>query len=201
MTKSKRFGTIEKFFAALVSLLIILPFAMAQDSREEEAIARLLESLSNHSVTPESALDPTLSGEHRKTQLDLLSDHSYELAIRPSGQPVWLGDSTLSIPAKIQFKDETTTLDISSKVELVRRNGQWYFANYDFLRVPWLFWLFAVAMLAYGVLTAVTVIILRRRLIQSGHLRGGNYIKIFIPFFWPSLFRLTRVASPAESTH
>jgi hypothetical protein len=188
--KKSRIGL--KVITTCIILLMVVRFSIAQSSPNNAAISRLIASLSNHSVSPAKALDPAVTGESRTSELKLLSDAGYELTITPTGEPEWSGDSRVSIPAKVQFKDETTGLDISARVEFVERNGEWYFADYNFLKMPWLFWLFAIAMFAYALLTAATVIVLRRRLVRSGQLRGANYIKIFIPFFWPSLFRVTR---------
>jgi len=174
-----------------VILFIGIASSSAQNPQSVAEISTLASSLSNHSVSPEKALDPEVTGARRMSELKLLGDASYRLTITPTGAPEWSEGTRVSVPAKVQFNDETTELEVSTHVQFVERNGVWYFANYDFLQVPWYFWLILIPLFGYAIVSAVVVIMLRRRLVRSGQLHGANYIKIFVPFCWPSLFRLT----------
>jgi hypothetical protein len=166
--------------------------ACGQSSADQAAVENVAEALAQHTVTPDKALDPAIVGKQRSDTLSLFEDPNYELTFAPKGEAHTAPDGKLEWPVHLIFKSETKGLEEDETLEFVKRDGVWYFANYDFLKFPWLFWFFALAMLAYAVLTAVATIVLRRRLIRCGQLRGANYVKIFIPFYWPALFRLTR---------
>jgi hypothetical protein len=159
---------------------------------DSSAITRLMVGLSDHSIAPADVLDPSLSPSDRSKNLSRFRDPHYELSLVPTeGVPVITGDSA-SVPVRVHFRTETGQVETNATVRFVRRNNSWYFSSFDFLSWPaLLIGVLAVCVIA-GVGYATGVLVLRTRLLRRGQLRGVNGIKIFIPVFWPTLFRQAR---------
>lgn len=174
---------------ALSSLLLAQVPKMPSDA---DQIVELMKDLCTGSKTPTDALDPSLSPSERNRNVSKFGAQQFELTLVPThGIPAITGDSA-SVPVRVHFKSESgDELDTGSTAEFVRRNGTWYFANFEFMAWPVFLVVVFVICMATGIGYAAIVLILRSRLVKKGRL-GVNVVKIFLPFFWPSLFRETR---------
>ncbi|MGD0797456.1 MAG: hypothetical protein ABR910_07005 [Acidobacteriaceae bacterium] len=173
---------------------MIFATGQASSSKSDgDQITGLMAALSSHSKTPADVLDPTLDPVERKKNLGHFSSSPYELNIFPTDAlPAITGDSA-SVPIQVHYKAEDgNSLDSSATAEFVRRNGIWYFSNFAFMGWPALLLAVLFAGVFVGIGYAATVLILRTRLVKQGIVGPNSMAKMFIPFFWPSLFRQTR---------
>lgn len=168
----------------------MLLLAQAQTSRSDaDQIISLMTALSDHSKPPADALDPNLYPSTRNKNLQHFSAPHYELNIVPTeGVQAITGDSA-SVPVRVHFDShDGNSLDASATAQFIKRNGTWYFANFDFMRWPIFLVVVLVVCILIGIGYAAMVLVLRSKLVREGRL-GMNGVKMFIPFFWPSLFR------------
>jgi hypothetical protein len=172
--------------------VISLCDAQAPTSRSDtDQIEKLMTALSRHSVLPADVLDPNLSKSERDKNLQRLNTPDYVLNIVPEDVPEVKGD-VASVHIRVLFDDRHgNTLDVDSIAKFVKRGGTWYFSSFDFLKWPG----FLIAVLIFGafggIMYAAAVLVLWTRLSRKGKL-GTNGIKMFLPIFWPSLFRMIR---------
>jgi len=159
---------------------------------DADQISSLMAALSNQSKTPGDVLDPSLNPSDRDKNLHRLSAPHYELTIVPTqGVPPVTGDSA-SVPIRVHFDSKDgNSLDTNATAQFVKRNGRWYFSNFNFMGWPIFLTVVLVACLLVGTGYAATVLMLRSRLGKRGRL-GVNGVKMLIPVFWPTLFRQTR---------
>jgi hypothetical protein len=188
MTKLKK---ISGLMATLGILGVVISISAQSTTSTSDAdqIQRLMRSLSEHSKSPADLLDPSLSPNERQKFLKHFATSHYDLSLTPtSGIPAATGDF-LSVPVRVQFDGrDGNTLDANATAQFVKKDGEWYFANFNFLSWP----SFLIAVLVVGLLAGVgyaaTVIFLMLKLIKRGPL-GTNRLKMFFPIFWPRLFR------------
>jgi hypothetical protein len=180
----------------IVSLCGATIFATGQASPSKsdgDQITGLMAALSSHSKTPADVLDPSLDPAERKKNLDRFSSYPYELSLVPTDALPAITEESASIPIQVHYKAEDgNSLDSSAKAEFVKQNGVWYFANFDFMGWPALLIVVLTVAVLVGISYAALVLVLRTRLAKKGMLGLNNVAKIFIPLFWPSLFRQTR---------
>ena len=159
---------------------------------DADQIAGLMKDLSGHSKSPSDVLDPSLSPVDREKNLRRFGMPQYELSLMPtSGIPEVTGDAA-SVPVRVHFDGKDgNTLDTSSTAQFVKRNGVWYFSNFDFLSWPAFLVVVLIGGLLVGVGYATTVIVLMLKLFKHGPL-GMKGIQMFFPIFWPRLFREAR---------
>lgn len=176
----------------LLGVAVSLSAQAPTSGNSADQISSLMAALSNHSKTPADVLDPTLSSSERERNLRHFSAPQYELNLVPAeGVPTITGD-TASIPVRVHFKgEEGNELDTSATAEFVKRNGIWYFSNFNFMSWPVFLIVVLVVCLLVGIGYAATVLVLRSKLVNQGRL-GANAVKMFIPVFWPALFRQAR---------
>jgi len=156
-----------------------------------DQITGLIVALSDHSKTPSAVLDPDLSPSGRSKNLAHFSAAHYELSLIPEGDPTITGD-TATVPVRVHFKaDNGNSLDAGATAHFVRRNRVWYFSNFDFMAWSGFLIVALVGCVLVGISYAATVLILMRKLLKQGPL-GVSGATMFIPLFWPSLFRKTR---------
>jgi hypothetical protein len=174
----------------LLSASLLMSAQAPTAKSDADHITDLLTALSSHSKTPVDVLDPTLSPANRDKSLGHFSLAPYELNLKPEGDPVILGD-TASVPIRVHYKAEDgNSLESSATAQFVRRNGTWYFSSFDFMGWPVILTVVLVICICVGIGYAAAVLLLRNRLAKRGPI-GINVVKMFIPFFWPSLFRQT----------
>jgi hypothetical protein len=185
----KLFRTVN--VAALLGLLVLTMHISAQSPSSTDAsqITALLAGLSDRSKNPAEVLDPNLDPSARSKSLQRFSAPHYELSIVPTeGVPAIEGDLA-SMPVKVHFDSKDgNSLDTSTTAHFVKRNGTWYFSSFDFMQWPMFLIVVLVGAILVGIAYAATVLILRSKLAREGQL-GVNGVKMFIPFYWPSLFR------------
>ena len=182
--------------ARVVSILMILGTRLVagQGARTDDVaqIKNLMSQLSDRSAKPVEVLDRGLSPSDRDKALKVLADPNYELTVVPIEGINGINGDTASLPVRVHFKTESTEEEISSTAQFVKRKGVWYFSSFNFVEVPNWFTVGMVFCFLMGVAYAALVLILRARLARRGQLVGLNWARIFIPFFWPSLFRADR---------
>jgi hypothetical protein len=90
------------------------------------------------------------------------------------------------------METEHSAFEAETTVRFVRRNGRWFYRDYAFL--GWSASLIGVAVV--GALTgAAYAAVVISLLVKRDRLRSRNWaIKIFIPPYWPSLFREAALA-------
>jgi len=179
-------------FTVMLGLLgvTMLLSGQAQTSRSDaDQIISLMADLSDHSKAPTDVLDPNLDPSARNKNLQHFSAPHYELSVVPTeGIQAIIGDSA-SVPVRVHFDSQDgNSLDASATAQFIKRNGTWYFANFDFMRWPIFLVVVLVVCILIGIGYAAVVLVLRSKLVKEGRL-GVNGVKMFIPFFWPSLFR------------
>jgi hypothetical protein len=180
---------------AMVGILgaaMILSAQVSQSKSDADQIISLMAGLSDHSKVPTDVLDPSLSPSDRDKNLKRFGALHYELSLVPTESVQAITGDSASVPIRVHFNAVNgNQLDTNATAQFVRRNGTWYFSNFDFMGWP----TSLIGSLVLGVLVAIayaaTVLILRSRLVKQGPL-GINIVKMFIPFFWPDLFRQTR---------
>jgi len=172
-----------------VTFAIGITVAAQQSASKADAdeVAALLWKLSNQSVAPVTVLDPQLSPGKREKSLSYLDYSHYELTVV----------ALASIPVRVHFLATTgNSLDANATAEFVRRDGQWYFADFQFMAWPAIAIVGVVLCGIVGISYATTVLILFRRLKKQPSPKV-NVAKIIIPFYWPALFRQTETRSIA----
>jgi len=176
----------------LLAVAVSIPAQNPTSASDADQIAGLMRRLSDHSKSPSDVLDPGLSPTDREKNLHHFSAPQYELNVTPtSGIPAITGSSA-SVPVRVHFDGKDgNTLDASATAQFVKRNGTWYFSNFDFLSWPAFLIIVLVVGLLVGIGYAATVIVLMLKLVKHGPL-GTNGIKMFFPIFWPRLFREAR---------
>ncbi len=151
----------------------------------------LMAALSSHTKTPDQALDPMANPVERDQSLKRLSDPHYDLILVPNDSTPMPDGDVSSVPVRVHFKTENSELEASATAQFIKRGSTWYFANYDFLAVPVFLIVVIIICCCVGVSYAATVLVLRSRLVKRGQLTPTTTFRLFIPFFWPSLFRQT----------
>jgi hypothetical protein len=196
--KMKSLGTFQRLAnqIAILSLWVATTLVFGQASSpksDADQITGLMAALSSHSKTPADVLDPTLDPVERKKNLGHFGSSPYELNLVPTDAlPAITGDSA-SVPIHVHYKAEDgNSLEAGATAQFVKRNDVWYFANFDFMGWPALLIVALVVTVSVGVGYAATVLVLGNRLVKQGKLGPSNMAKMFIPLFWPSLFRETR---------
>jgi hypothetical protein len=177
--------------ATILGLLVLTIDTSAQSQASTDAgqITALMAGLSDRSKTPAEVLDPNLDPSARAKSLQRLSAPHYKLSIVPTeGAPAIEGDSA-SLPVKVHFDSQDgNSLDTSTTAHFVKRKGTWYFSSFDFMQWPMFLILVLIGAILVGIGYAATILILRSKLVKENQL-GLNGVKMFIPFYWPSLFR------------
>ena len=175
----------------LVFWLILSNFLVAQSdfSADRRQISQMLAGLSDHSIKPADVLDPSLDPAKRRTSLGYFRDPTYQLTLVPISDIKVSPSGSATVPVTVRFKNENKEVSVQTTAEFVKRNQVWYFANFDFVAFPPII----VAVIVVGILVAIFyasgVLLLRRKLLRQGELNWNNRTKIFIPIFWPSIFR------------
>lgn len=194
MIKFRNFISVSSLLIVL-SILGITMAVSAQaptSSGDVDQINNLMRSLSDHSKSPSEVLDPQLSASDRQANIKHFSAPHYELSLVPTGGiPVSPGGSA-SVPIRVHFDaKDGNSLDTSGTAQFVKRGDTWYFANFDFM--SWTAFLIILLVLGVfvGISYAATILVLGSKLLKQGPL-GSNGVKMFFPFFWPSLFRQAR---------
>jgi len=156
---------------------------------DKQRIMALIRNLSNHANDPSALLDPQIVGEKRANALKYIGDKPFELSITPTKDIENRPDGTAVLPARVRFKNPTDELDSDAELHFVRRGDNWYFANFDFLGWPAILIVVVIVMPLLGLFYAVGTLVVLNRLRNDGRLWGANLLKVFIPAYWPSLYR------------
>lgn len=158
---------------------------------DADQISRLITTLSSHTRSPSDLLDPSLNSSERAKNLSRFSASPFELTLRPTeGIPKITGDS-VAVPVRVHYSTKGNYLDADATAHFVKRDGTWYFSDYDFLSMPIFLIVAIISCVVVGIAYAAVVLVLWRRALRRERL-GLNAVTIFIPFFWPVLFRQTR---------
>jgi hypothetical protein len=153
----------------------------------------LISGLCEHSTSPQLLIDPLLGAERRDKNLSRFADRAYVLTVAPIADFRFVSAGRAELLARVHFKSVDTEVDADSTISFVKRNGTWYFANYDFVSFPTTLIVVIALSVLMGIAYAAVIINLRIRL---GHRIWQDlvWLKVFVPVFWPSLYRLGRSA-------
>ncbi len=158
-------------------------------SEDARQILDLLDSMSRHSRSPSDLLDPQLSADEKSKSLKHFSASHYDLRLIPTTAISEVDGERARVPVRVQFDDGNgNTADLTAVATFVKREGIWYFSNYDFMEWPISLIAVSVVLCLIGIGYSVTVIVLTRRLAARKSPRSRS-LRVFIPFFWPQLFR------------
>ncbi len=180
----------------VAALFLALGFpCLGEDGRRDGAdqIQALLKHLSEHSAKPQNVLDPQLSDRERKRNLDYFSDAAYEFSVTPIGEISIQAKGRAVLPVRLLFTTRTRDLHATTRLNFVERGGVWYFATFDFLKVPPLFIALMVIEVILFVAYGAVILVLKEGLEKKGKLRAINLVKLFIPLCWPALFSESRL--------
>jgi hypothetical protein len=188
---------------AIILFFGVLPVLFCQTSivprNDVEQISSLVAALSNGSRPPSDVLNPNLSPSDRRKNLKHFRAKHYELSLVPEGNSDIEGNSA-SVMVRVRFKnDDGDELNTSTTAHFVRRDGTWYFSDFDFMSWPGGLIVVLLVGAFAGVGYAATVLTLLRKLHERGSLASDG-IKMFVPLFWPTLFRQIRVVSPTAKS-
>ncbi len=167
--------------------------AAAGQSRisDDIQVQALLEVLSSKKKAPDAMLDPAVQSEQRKKQVRRFGESDYSLHLTPEGAVTVSGDMA-TVPVRVVYQaGEVNSMDASATSRFIKRDGEWYFADYDFMGWPTFLIVILVVGLSVGIAYAATVVTLASRLVRRGSL-WPNIFKIYIPFFCPALSRQSR---------
>lgn len=148
------------FFALAVAFWGVSLSGQASADPGTQRIDALLDELHAHKDA-KSLLDPSLSCESRNEQSKHFA-YDYRITLVREG-PVQFSNQTATVLARLKFESSSATShdekEYSTQVSFVLRDGQRYFANYDFLNTSVTeFFVLGAAMLVAGGWAAGTLI-------------------------------------------
>jgi uncharacterized protein YchJ len=170
----------------MIASVLMLTYVLRSHSQEapspdQAQIGALMRSLSSNDH-PQSLLDPEMRSEERNRQLQTVS-RPYTLRLIPNESIKVSGDSA-TVEARVEFQTTHSQLEQSARVNFVRRNGRWYFADFSFLQTSWVFIIGFIAgmLLAIGYASGVLWAFFSRR--KQGPLRPVDFVRIYNPLTW-----------------
>ena len=120
---------------AIVAMNACLARCQVSDLSDQQQIQALIQKLVTH-VAAGELLDPSLPAVEREEQTRPFAI-SYEIKLDSKG-PVQVSGTTARVPVRLTFENSSATsheeLQESVILNFVKRNCQWYFANYNFLK-------------------------------------------------------------------
>jgi hypothetical protein len=175
--------------AVLLAFLTINICSFGQTQEDRAQISNLVDKLSSHPAKVGALLDPALKPTEHDNNLKYFRDSSYQLTLVPSGDIEFGQPGHASMPVRIRFKSATRELDAGNKAEFVKRGEKWYFATFAFVGTSATLISVAVIGVLVGICYAAVVLTLRKKLVRQGRLTVANTLQLFIPVFWPVLYR------------
>lgn len=174
-----------------VLLVVALQSAPQKQSAsiDEAAIQALIASLEAHRATPAASLDPGLDQERRHKSLAAFEDKLYQVSFYERSPLVFADENHASMDTRVHFRDGHSEATMTTTLKFVRRDGHWYFANYEFLGFPAVLIAVVVVAAAVGISFAVMVLVLRARLRRTGRLDISRRMLVFVPLAWPALWK------------
>jgi hypothetical protein len=188
----------QAFGFCFVLAALLTSVAHAQSSKDAEAISRLAAALADHSVSPSAALDPALRTAQRTEALSILQDPGYELSLVPTRSVEVSPNGTAEMPVRVHFKTADSESEMWATVHFVRRDGAWYFADYNFLVMPIWLYITAIGLLVIALAWSAVAVWLYYRVSRTGQMSVANNFKCCVPIFWPEIYRQTRAGSGAR---
>jgi hypothetical protein len=142
-------------------------------------------------------LDPALPATERDKQLSLVPK-TYYLSITADG-PLELTGATARLPAKISISHSngtgnlTSNSDFSTEINFVSRDGQWYFANYEFMHLA----TGDVVILLVFVVGVVYLLsflwaVRHAKKLKQGRLTAADYRHALNPASWGGLWKKSK---------
>jgi hypothetical protein len=176
-----------------VALLLVFAFQSAPQKQsaasDEAAIQALIASLEAHRAAPAELLDPDLERERRQKSLAAFRDKLYQVSFYEKSPLVFADGTHASMDTRVHFRDGHSEATMTTTLNFVRRDGDWYFADYEFLGFPPVLIAVVVVAATVGIGFAVMVLVLRARLRRTGKLDISRQLLVFAPFAWPALWR------------
>jgi hypothetical protein len=166
---------------------------------DRAAIDQLLADLASGAMKPRDALNPELMGETRALELETLGN-TFKLRIDRVDDIRFNKPGEAEAQVQAELKRGNTTVQTTSTARFVKHGDQWYFVDFEFLRLGWFFWMAMTILAVFWATCMLCLIVLYGRLMRADIFwKDKNYIKMFIPFLWPRLSRLTRRGTPATA--
>jgi len=191
----RRRGIVKEGIGQLVLLLLAVAASIrlsAQPSvADDQQISAIIGRLVAHE-NPQLLLDPKVTGEKRFEELSHFRSY-YTIGLWPESEAKVSG-KTATVPARLDFKSSSgnSSEEIGHDVHLnfIKRDGQWYFADYDFLNLTaWEIIMFGAAIFLATAWMGGTVLKWRSlREHRTGPLRISeliaDYFTAINPFTW-----------------
>jgi hypothetical protein len=174
----------------VLGILLIAIVCWGQSLPQGEVTA-LFQKLEQHQSTPAELLDPMLPVDKRQQDIEKLGNPNYRMKLEQTG-PAKVSGNRAEVPVRVHLEDGNSVFDAETSLELVNRNGSWYFSSYDFLSFGVFFTIMVVVGCLVGVTYAAVVLTLRKKLKDKGKLSASSTLKLFIPVFWLALLRQVR---------
>jgi len=158
---------------------------------DTQQINALIHKLIAHE-DPQQLLDPTVSEQRRIEELRHFANN-YTITLTPE-EVIQVSGQTATVPARLNFKSTSATSseekEYSTHLNFVSRNGQWYFADYDFLNTSvGAIFVFGMAMFLIAIWLGGTLLKWRSlREYRTGPFKASeaisDYFRAVNPFTW-----------------
>ncbi|MGA2350174.1 MAG: hypothetical protein ABSF70_07070 [Terracidiphilus sp.] len=159
---------------------------------DEKQIETQMNRLASN-VNPQELLDPLFPKEKITDQIKHFTKH-YEIALIPKG-PIQISGMTANISAHIIYNTSIGTsneekFEDDRNLAFVLRDGRWYFANYNFLNLTPMEYLFDIGLLLIAVIWLCGAWLkfnkLRSRRIGGQYIFGliSDYFRAINPLAW-----------------
>jgi hypothetical protein len=179
-------------FVFLISFVFASAYAgQSLPQNDSQSIKLLLSQLSDPSKRPSALLDPMLQPASASKSLEAFQGR-YEISAVPTSEITITDSDKATVPVRVHYRsDRGDSTDANSVASFVRRNGVWYFADFDF--VHWNAFPIVVSLLfgLTGTGYVIMVLFVRYRMRRSG-IKGLPILKSWIPFLWPSILSETK---------
>ena len=168
-----------------------------EQSLEPQDIAKihaLLSRLASAPTAPATWLDPQRVNAEREKDFSHFHSNNWGLRIESTGGVVGTAPDRASVPVHVYSADRNgNSFEAESTAQFIKRDAEWYFANYDFMGSSTFLRVVLSLGFFFGIGYATVVLNLLVKMRQRQDLDIAD-VKVYIPFFWPSLFRRLRQA-------
>ena len=164
---------------------VVAPANAQTTNADKQQILALVQGLAAHSVTPSQSLDPNLSEQDKAASLKRLQG-PYELTLDPRGDVEFKAPNHAQVPVHFDLHSGGGETEASSTADVVKVNGAWYFANFNFLATPTWVWVMLVGINLIGVIYGIGVLraVWKRFKAHGRDLRFVDIVTAFFPWTW-----------------
>ena len=154
---------------------------------DQQQIQSLLIALSSHKLSPAECIDPRLSAESKADNLKYFRG-SYELTLDPKSEAEFTspGRDYAEIKVQVHYKGEEGELGVPAKISLVKVNGAWYFANFQFLVTPIWLWCLTIGLILLTMLYSACALraLWKKSKQRGGSLKISDLYRAALPWTW-----------------